>query len=77
MALIRQPFFRQPTLIKIYKGEIECERHRIFTSGTTKQKDNLKYRSGYGPIDDDKMVSCPQTVPKKLCPDFVAAVEEL
>eukprot|EP00112_Aurelia_sp_Birch-Aquarium-sp1_P008246 Seg1903.8 transcript_id=Seg1903.8/GoldUCD/mRNA.D3Y31 product="hypothetical protein" protein_id=Seg1903.8/GoldUCD/D3Y31 len=45
----------RPTLIKIYNGEIESERHKIFTSGTTKQKDDLKYKSGYGPIDDDKM----------------------
>eukprot|EP00794_Sanderia_malayensis_P009793 gene9793-10792_t len=45
----------RPTLLRIFEGEIESERHEIFLHGTTKNKNMLKYRSGFGCIEDEKM----------------------
>lgn len=45
----------RPTLGKIFKEEVQCSRHETFLRGTTHEKNSLKYKSGFGPIDDDEI----------------------
>ena len=47
--------FLQPHLKLIYEGKAKSERHRIFKSGTIKEKSNLKRMSGFGPIKESEV----------------------
>jgi len=40
----------------ISNGIHKSERHNIYLYGSQKEKDNLKYKSGYGPIGSDTEV---------------------
>ncbi|XP_068740202.1 PWWP domain-containing DNA repair factor 3A-like isoform X1 [Montipora capricornis] len=49
VSYIRQS---KPMLKEILNGSKPSERHQIYTSGRVSEKDNLKRRSGFGPIAD-------------------------
>ena len=55
MRLILYPLFWQEYLQSLYLEKIESERHKIFLTGSVKQKARLKHQ-GYGPIDDETQV---------------------
>ena len=40
----------QAELIAIAKGEVESKRHRVFVSGTGRERENLKREGAFGPL---------------------------
>ena len=60
----------QPVLMRIMTGEVGSRLHRIFTSGSRKEKEQLKFEKKFGPIGkwkDSKVCTPGQPVAMASC----------
>jgi hypothetical protein len=47
----------QQRLLDIYREKCASSRHKTFKYGSVTEKNGLKHKAGFGPIQDDETVS--------------------